>query len=179
MHRAESAAVSLADLEATVVALKRARDATEKYHDVRSAEADGYRAYGALCAPPGLSLRKYPRRGNALRHATDDPREQRLDRLIGRLPQRLQAVIRWLRKPSARWVRIPAGVLLIGGSVRSILPLFGLWMLPLGLLLLAEDVPLLRRGMDRILDWIERRRPHWFSATPPPTAEDRSTRKET
>jgi hypothetical protein len=38
--------VTFAELEATVVALRRARDATEKYHDVRSAEADGYRAYG-------------------------------------------------------------------------------------------------------------------------------------
>jgi hypothetical protein len=97
------------------------------------------------------------------RTRADDAREQRLDRLIGRLPRRLQAVIRWLRKPSARWVRIPAGVLLIGGSVLSILPLFGLWMLPLGLLLLAEDVSLLRRAMDRVLDWLERRRPDWFA----------------
>ena len=67
--------------------------------------------------------------------ATGDAREQRLDRLIGRLPQRLQTVLRWLRKPSARWLRILVGVLLIFGSVLSILPLFGLWMLPLGLLL--------------------------------------------
>jgi hypothetical protein len=113
------------------------------------------------------------------RTRADDAREQRLDRLIGRLPRRLQAVIRWLRKPSARWVRIPAGVLLIGGSVLSILPFFGLWMLPLGLLLLAEDIPAIQRATDRLLDWIERRRPHWFSATPPPSAEDCGTRKET
>jgi hypothetical protein len=31
-------------------------------------------------------------------------------------------------------------------------------MLPLGLVLLAEDVPFLRRLTDRILEWIERRR---------------------
>jgi hypothetical protein len=53
-------------------------------------------------------------------------------------------------------------VLLIGGGLLSILPGFGLWMLPLGLLLLAEDIPPLRRGRDRALDWIERRRPHWI-----------------
>jgi hypothetical protein len=35
-------------------------------------------------------------------------------------------------------------------------------MLPIGLLLLAEDVPFLRRVFDRLLHWIERRRPHWL-----------------
>lgn len=52
--------------------------------------------------------------------------------------------------------------MLIVGSFLSILPVFGVWMLPLGLVLLAEDVPVLRRGLDRILEWLERRRPHWF-----------------
>ena len=36
-------------------------------------------------------------------------------------------------------------------------------MLPVGLLLLAEDVPVLRRMRTRVLNWIERHRPHWFS----------------
>jgi hypothetical protein len=86
--------------------------------------------------------------------------------LIGRLPHP-QSMVRCLRRPWSRWVRISGGILLIGGSVLSILPLFGLWMLPLGLVLLAEDVPLLRRARDRILDWIERRRPHWFASSDP------------
>ena len=89
-------------------------------------------------------------------------REWRLELLIRRLPNRLQHAIRWLRQPSRRWIRIPAGLLLILGSVFSILPVLGLWMLPLGLVLLAEDVPPLRRGMDRVLAWIELRRPHWM-----------------
>jgi hypothetical protein len=89
-------------------------------------------------------------------------REQRVERLIDRLPARLRSTVRWLRRPSSRWLRIPAGVLLILGSLLSILPVFGLWMLPLGLTLLAEDVPPLRRARERILDWIERRRPHWI-----------------
>lgn len=92
-------------------------------------------------------------------------RERRLERLIERLPRRLQSAVRWLRRPSSRWVRVPAGVLLIAGSLLSILPLFGLWMLPLGLVLLAEDVPMLRRARDRVLDWIERHRPHWLRGT--------------
>jgi hypothetical protein len=53
-------------------------------------------------------------------------------------------------------------MLLMIGGVFAILPVLGLWMLPLGLVLLSEDMPPLRRMTDRCLDWIERRRPHWF-----------------
>jgi hypothetical protein len=90
--------------------------------------------------------------------------ERRLRRLLRRLPGRMQAIARWLRKPASRWARLPAGVLLIIGGCLSILPIFGLWMLPLGLMLLADDIPPLRRLRNRALDWLERRRPHWFSA---------------
>lgn len=98
----------------------------------------------------------------------DDPtnqshdRERRLQLLIRRLPRPLRAAGRWLRQPSARWVRIPAGLLLMLGGVFSVLPVLGLWMLPFGLLLLAEDVTLLRRATDPALAWAEQRRPHWL-----------------
>jgi hypothetical protein len=92
----------------------------------------------------------------------DHDRERRLDLLVRRLPQRLQRGVRWLRRPAARWVRIPAGLLLVVASLFSILPILGLWILPLGLVLLAEDVPPVRRATDRVLIWIERRRPHWM-----------------
>jgi hypothetical protein len=36
-------------------------------------------------------------------------------------------------------------------------------MLPLGLLLLAEDVPPLKSARTRILDWVERRHPNWLA----------------
>ena len=89
--------------------------------------------------------------------------EHRVERLIDRLPERLRTTVRWLRRPSSRWVRVPAGLLFVGASLLSILPLFGVWMLPLGLMLLAEDVPPLRRARDRLLKWIEQHRPNWFS----------------
>ena len=89
--------------------------------------------------------------------------EHRIERLIERLPQSMQAPTRWLRRPSSRWMRIPAGVLLLCGSALSVLPFFGIWMLPLGLMLLAEDVPSLRRLRGRALDWIAHRRPHWLA----------------
>ena len=88
--------------------------------------------------------------------------EQRLERLIDRLPQGMQRAVRRLRRPEMRWLRMPAGALLAAASLLSILPLFGLWMLPVGLVLLAEDVAPLRRGCDRLLAWAERRWPHWF-----------------
>ena len=88
--------------------------------------------------------------------------DHRLTKLIDRLPSSLAATVRYLRKPSGRWLRIPAGVLLILGGLLFFLPIFGIWMLPLGLLLLAEDLPVLRSWRTRILDWIERRRPEWL-----------------
>jgi len=88
--------------------------------------------------------------------------DHRLERLICRLPLRRQGAARWLRGSSARWVRIPLGGFFVLGGLLFILPVFGLWMLPVGLLLLAEDVPPLRRLRTRILNWIERRWPHWF-----------------
>jgi hypothetical protein len=94
--------------------------------------------------------------------------DHRLEKLIDRLPGRMQTITRWLRRPNARWVRIPAGVLLICGGALSILPFLGLWMLPLGLMLLAEDFPPLRRARHRVLDWIERHRPHWFASDEEP-----------
>jgi hypothetical protein len=88
---------------------------------------------------------------------------QRIGNLIDRLPRRFRGAIRWLLQPASRWVRIPAGVLLILGGFLGILPVLGFWMLPLGVILIAEDLPAVRRPVMRLLDWPEDRRPHWFS----------------
>jgi hypothetical protein len=84
-----------------------------------------------------------------------------MQRLIDRLPRRLRPVVR--RCYASRWLRVPLGLLLAAGGLLAILPFFGLWMLPLGLLVLSEDVPGLRRARGRLLDCIERRRPAWFA----------------
>jgi hypothetical protein len=39
----------------------------------------------------------------------------------------------------------------------------GFWMVPLGLVLLADDVPPLTAARSRVLDWIERRHPDWLA----------------
>jgi hypothetical protein len=46
-------------------------------------------------------------------------------------------------------------------GVVSFLPILGLWMLPLGILLLAQDIPFLRRPKGRALVWLERRWARW------------------
>ncbi len=97
----------------------------------------------------------------------DAVRERRIALLLRQLPQRLRNAVIWLRRPQARWVRIPAGVLLILGSVLSILPVFGLWMLPAGVVLLSQDVPPLQRLVDRVLAWIRRRHPRWMGLGEP------------
>ena len=75
----------------------------------------------------------------------------------------LPATGRWLRKPSLIWLRIPAGVLLIAGGLLSFLPILGLWMLPLGAMLLSDDLSSLRPWRTRLLDWMERHYPRWFA----------------
>ena len=89
--------------------------------------------------------------------------DQRLDRLIDRLPDRLRATVHWLRRPGAAAIRIPAGVLLTCSGVFGFLPVLGFWMFPLGLVLLADDVPPLTAARSRLLDWIERRHPEWLT----------------
>ena len=74
-----------------------------------------------------------------------------------RLPPRPAKFVAWLRKPSSKWVRIPLAIFLILGGIFSILPVLGLWMLPVGLLLFAQDVPWLQPPLARMLGWIERK----------------------
>ncbi|KZC43138.1 MULTISPECIES: hypothetical protein [Rhodanobacter] len=90
-----------------------------------------------------------------------DGLNRRLDRFERELPRSVRQSLRWLRGPSARWVRIPAGLLFIAGGIFSILPVLGFWMLPLGLLLLAQDLSFLRRPMRRAVLWMERRWARW------------------
>lgn len=54
------------------------------------------------------------------------------------------------------WLRIPLGILLCLGAVLAILPVFGLWMLPLGLLILSEDIPWLRNRREKFEGWLRK-----------------------
>ena len=74
-----------------------------------------------------------------------------------RVPTRVSQFIRWLRKPSSFAVRLIVASLLIVGGFFSFLPILGLWMLPLGLLFIAQDMPLLQKPLVKALTWIEAR----------------------
>jgi hypothetical protein len=89
--------------------------------------------------------------------------DRRLEQLIGRLPNRVGSTIRLVRQPGGRWLRIPTGLLFVAGGMLWFLPVAGLWMLPVGLALLADDVRPLRSLRSRTLDWIEQHRPHWLA----------------
>ena len=88
--------------------------------------------------------------------------EENIEKLIARLPDWAAKAVRFIRKPRARWVRLPVVVCLIPGGLLGFLPVLGLWMLPLGLLLLSIDVPVLRRYAHRFINWLALRHPVWF-----------------
>ncbi|MDB5652793.1 MAG: hypothetical protein JWQ94_406 [Tardiphaga sp.] len=74
-----------------------------------------------------------------------------------KLPAGPAKFVGWLRKPSSKLVRIPLALLLMLGGVFSILPVLGFWMLPLGLLLMAQDLPFLQKPVAQSLGWLERK----------------------
>lgn len=90
--------------------------------------------------------------------------EARLNRQFDRIGRQVPATagfLRWVRQPHMLLVRIPLAVLLILGGVFSFLPVLGLWMLPLGLLVLAIDVPVLKRPVGNAIVRLQR----WLSTT--------------
>jgi hypothetical protein len=76
-----------------------------------------------------------------------------MDRLQGHMPEWAARRLHRLRQPEAGWVRVPAGIALTGGGVLSFLPVLGIWMLPVGLALLAHDVPAMRSPLARALNF--------------------------
>ena len=56
-----------------------------------------------------------------------------------------------LRQDSWFPVRFPLALVLVLGRLLSFLPVLGIWMLPLGLLLLAVDLPILRGPISALI----------------------------
>jgi len=87
-------------------------------------------------------------------------RKADLDRELDRLESRLQ---KWARRcvqslRAARfWLRLPAALALIAGGCLGFLPFLSVLMLPLGLAILALDLPLLRGPLARMLAFINRK----------------------
>lgn len=91
--------------------------------------------------------------------AHQDSGQELLDRAFDRLEEhtsdRITRALEWIRSPSSRWVRIPLGILCIAASFFFWLPVLGLWLLPIGLLLVAQDVPFIRKPIARFMLWLE------------------------
>jgi hypothetical protein len=81
--------------------------------------------------------------------------DQAYEGLEHEVPDRVCRAIRWLRDPKARWIRIPLGVVLILSSALWFLPVLGIEFLPIGILLIAQDIPILREPVGRFVIWLE------------------------
>jgi hypothetical protein len=65
----------------------------------------------------------------------------------------LRRAVQWGDEKVPTGLRSLLGVLLCVGGLLGFLPILGFWMLPLGLALIALDIPALRL---RLLAWLER-----------------------
>ena len=83
--------------------------------------------------------------------------DEEMDRLQGHMPDWAGRNFDRLRRPEAVWVRVPAGIALIGGGVLSFLPVLGIWMLPVGVALLACDVRPMQPPLARALRFANRK----------------------
>jgi hypothetical protein len=79
------------------------------------------------------------------------------ERIEKHLPDWSSRFLRWLRQPSNGNVRMLVAALLGLGALLSFLPVLGLWMLPLGLIIISQDLPFLRGPLVNAFQWIEAR----------------------
>jgi hypothetical protein len=78
-----------------------------------------------------------------------DELEKAFDKLEHETPDFVTRAISWVHRPEAR-VRLPIGIVCILASFFWFLPVIGIELLPIGLLLIAQDVPILRRPVGRM-----------------------------
>ncbi|MGI4793040.1 MAG: hypothetical protein ACRYG8_02935 [Janthinobacterium lividum] len=72
--------------------------------------------------------------------------DPRLHRLLDSLPAPVRRAHDWLIAPGRAWIRWPVALLFIAGGFLWFLPVLGLWMLPLGLILIGREIPPLHRA---------------------------------
>ena len=60
--------------------------------------------------------------------------------------------------PKSKPIRIGLGILLVAGGLMGFLPVLGFWMIPLGLLVLSVDLPIVRRWRRQFTVWWHRRK---------------------
>ncbi|HYF16548.1 MAG TPA: hypothetical protein VEA40_01685 [Ramlibacter sp.] len=98
----------------------------------------------------------------AARQADKDKLDHAYDELEQHAPDRVARAIRWLRDPKGKWVRLPLGLLIIAANLFGpLVPFLGIEFVPLGLLLIAQDVPPLRKPVATMTLWLERKWMDW------------------
>jgi hypothetical protein len=60
--------------------------------------------------------------------------------------------------PQSKPIRIGLGILLVACGLVGFLPVVGFWMIPLGLLVLSVDIPIVRRWRRKLAVWWHRNR---------------------
>ncbi|MYZ49479.1 hypothetical protein [Propylenella binzhouense] len=100
---------------------------------------------------------------------TDEPNEPR--ETAGK-PQKLRFGRFEVPLPRSRVLRVGLGGLFVVGGVFSFLPVLGIWMLPLGLIILSHDFAPVRRGRRRFTVWFHRRYPKLAAWTDPGPQND-------
>jgi hypothetical protein len=60
--------------------------------------------------------------------------------------------------PKSKPIRIGLGILLVALGLLGFLPVLGFWMIPLGLLVLSVDLPIVRRWRRQLTVWWHRRK---------------------
>lgn len=83
--------------------------------------------------------------------------DQAYDNLERETPDWMCRGIRWMRHPGARRVRLPLGVALVIGGFLGFLPVLGFEFIPIGLLLIAQDLPVMRKPVAEATLWLEHR----------------------
>jgi purine-cytosine permease-like protein len=73
-------------------------------------------------------------------------------------PRIIKILGREIRIPASRIGRIILGVLFVFFGLLGFLPILGFWMVPVGLLILSQDLAIVRRWRRRFSVWWARRR---------------------
>ena len=81
--------------------------------------------------------------------------EQYIREKLDRLPPRIAQSVHKLRNAQPAWLRLVAAALLIVGGLLWFLPVVGIWMLPVGLILVADQFPATKRLLVKLFRRME------------------------
>jgi hypothetical protein len=74
------------------------------------------------------------------------------------VPSKIRFANRHFHLPQSKPLRLGIGILLVAGGLVGFLPVVGFWMIPLGLLVLSVDIPVVRRWRRKLAVWWHRDR---------------------